>query len=69
MNELKKCVFEEFDEMIQEVVKCLREAEKKEEGLDLTELFGKQSQHNLNLNIAFDKANERIKQPKKKGFF
>jgi len=73
MQMLRKKILEEFDGMMQDVVKTIKESQ--ETGaMDVTSLLGKQSEHLRNMSMAFDDADARLKgikepAPHKKGWF
>lgn len=70
MNELRKKVIEEFDAMIQDMVEEVDRASREGDGLDMGNLFGKQSQHYRSLSLAFDDFESRLnKVYKKRGLF
>lgn len=66
MRELRSDVHKEFNAMIQDVVEEIQQAEKTGEGLDVTQLFGKQSGHYQKLNEIFDQAERRYKENPKR---
>ena len=60
MRELRKAVMEEFNAMIQDLVEEIKDAEKSGEGLDITNLFSKQSEHYKELMLKFEDAEKRF---------
>ena len=69
MKELKKKTMEVINAINNDWVTTLKVAAENNEGVDLTEMMGKFSKNISDLDDYFRDAEERIKIPKKKGFF
>jgi len=69
MHELKTRVINVIDKINQSWVESLKTAEEKEQGVDLSEMMSKFSEHIKELDKYFLEAQERLKGSKKKGFF
>lgn len=67
MQKLESDINELINQSNQNWVNAVKEAEKKEEGLDLSEMFGKYSDIMKQINTAFQDAKERLRK-NKKGF-
>ena len=67
MNELKKQTMDVINQINQDWVESLKDAEREGKGIDLSEMMGKFSENIKKLDQHFRDANERIK-PKKKGW-
>ena len=68
MKDLRKQVFNEFNQMVQDVVAEMKKGLESGD-FNITDLFGKQSEHYNKLSTYFDDAEMRIKGSGKKGGF
>ena len=66
MRQMKKEVSSQFRAMIEDLKEEIQHAEKSEDGLDTTELWGKTAQHYDELNQIFENAEKRYKKNPKK---
>lgn len=69
MDKLEEEVFDQFDGLLQDMIKELKEAEDKGRGIDLTLFTKSLSQRYKNLNTAFRNGKIRVKGGHRKGIF